>query len=136
MIKKEIHYTDFDDKDQVEEAYFNLTEPEIVRLDAMFVGGLEAFTKNIDPVNRPGEIVELFEEVLAKSYGVKSEDGRRFVKDPELVGQFLDSAAYSALFMEMLTDSDAAAKFMEGVLTITAPGGGAPKGATLAPVAE
>jgi hypothetical protein len=121
MIKKEIHFTDFDGNNQVEEAYFNLTEPEIVRLDAKFVGGLDAFTKNIDPVNRPEEVVDLFEDVLSSSYGVKSEDGRRFVKDPVVVGQFLDSAAYSALFMELLGDAEAAAAFMEGVLTITAP---------------
>jgi hypothetical protein len=121
MIKKEIHFTDFDGNNQVEEAYFNLTEPEIVRLDAKFVGGLDAFTKNIDPVNRPEEVVDLFEDVLSSSYGVKSEDGRRFVKDPVVVGQFLDSAAYSALFMELLSDAEAAAAFMEGVLTITAP---------------
>ena len=121
MIKKEIHFTDFDGNNQVEEAYFNLTEPEIVRLDAKFVGGLDAFTKNIDPVNRPEEVVDLFEQIVAKSYGVKSEDGRRFVKDPVVVGQFLDSAAYSALFMELLGDAEAAAAFMEGVLTITAP---------------
>ena len=122
MIKKEIRFKDFNSEDQVEEAYFNLTEPEIVRLDAKFVGGLETFTQNIDPINRPHEIVELFEEVLAKSYGVKSEDGRRFVKDDDVVGAFLDSAAYSALFMELLRDADAAAAFMDGVLTITAPG--------------
>lgn len=121
MIKKEIRFTDFDGNNQVEEAYFNLTEPEIVRLDAKFVGGLDAFTKNIDPVNRPEEVVDLFEDVLSSSYGVKSEDGRRFVKDPVVVGQFLDSAAYSALFMELLSDAEAAAAFMEGVLTITAP---------------
>jgi hypothetical protein len=65
--------------------------------------------------------VDLFEDVLSSSYGVKSEDGRRFVKDPVVVGQFLDSAAYSALFMELLGDAEAAAAFMEGVLTITAP---------------
>jgi hypothetical protein len=121
MIKKEIRFTDFDGNVQVEEAYFNLTEPEIVRLDAKFVGGLDAFTKNIDPINRPEEVVDLFEDVLSSSYGVKSEDGRRFVKDPVVVGQFLDSAAYSALFMELLSDAEAAAAFMEGVLTITAP---------------
>lgn len=126
MIKKEIKYTDFNGEEQVEVAYFNLTEPEVVRLDAKYVGGLEAFTQNIDPVNRPQEIVELFEEVLTKSYGVKSEDGRRFVKDPARVQMFIDSAAYSALFMELMQDSKAAASFMEGVLTTTTPGAAKP----------
>ena len=120
MLKKTVIYKDFDGKKRSEELYFNLTEPEIVRLDVTYKGGLEAFIKQLDPENRPDEVLELFETVIRTSFGAKSEDGRFFVKDPEAISLFMQSAAYSALFMELIQDADSAANFISGLITQTA----------------
>lgn len=119
MLKKTVIYKDFDGKKRSDELYFNLTEPEIVRLDVTYKGGLEKFVKQLDPEERPHEVLELFERVIRTSYGEKSEDGRYFLKDPEAVAMFMQSASYSALFMELIQDADTAAGFVNGLITQT-----------------
>ncbi len=120
MLKKKITYNDFDGKKRSEELYFNLTEAEVVRLDVSYKGGLEKFIEQLDPEARPDEVLELFETVIRSSYGEKSEDGRFFVKDRAAVDLFMQSAAYSALFVELIKDSDAAAVFVNGLMSQTA----------------
>jgi len=116
MLKKKVTYTDFDGLERSEQLYFNLSEPEIVRLDVTYKGGLEKFINQLDPEERPDEVLDLFETVIRTSYGEKSEDGRFFVKDPEAVAMFMQSAAYSALFMELIQDADSAATFVNGLV--------------------
>lgn len=121
MLKKVVEFTDFNDEQGSETLYFNLTEAEIIRLDANYEGGLEAVTKVLDPQENPQQVLDLFEDVIKASYGEKSKDGRHFVKDPDAVQNFLHSAAYSALFMELIQDADAAAAFVNGIMISTAP---------------
>ncbi len=119
MLKKVIKYVDFDGKEQEETLYFNLTEPEVVRLDVQFEGGLEVYINNLDEKVNPQNILSLFEKVLRASYGEKSDDGRYFVKEEKLVDLFYQSAAYSALFVELVQDADTAANFFNSLLSKT-----------------
>lgn len=121
MLKKVVEFTDFNGEQASETLYFNLTEAEIIRLDANYTGGLEAVTKVLDPKENPQQVLDLFEDVICASYGEKSKDGRHFLKDPGAVKTFLHSAAYSALFMELIQDADAAAAFVKGIMVSTAP---------------
>ena len=61
-------------------------------------------------------IIELFKDLVLRSYGKKSDDGRRFIKSQELREDFAQTEAYSDLFMELATDADAAAKFVNGIV--------------------
>jgi hypothetical protein len=119
MLKKDIKYVDFDGEEREETLYFNLTEPEVVRLDVQFEGGLEAYVNNLDEETNPQDILSLFEKVLRASYGEKSEDGRYFVKEKAAVDLFYQSAAYSALFVELVQDADIAASFFNALLSKT-----------------
>lgn len=119
MLRKEVEYVDFNGKQQKEVLYFNLTEPEVVRLDVKFPGGLEKYVEALDPEENPQKVLDLFEEVIKASYGEKSEDGKYFVKDEERVSLFFGSAAYSSLFMELIQDADTAAAFFNALLTKT-----------------
>ena len=119
MLKKTIKYVDFDGKEGEETLYFNLTEPEVVRLDVQFKGGLEKFINNLDPEAKPEDVLSLFEKLIKASYGKKSEDGRHFTKDSESANLFFQSAAYSALFVELIQDADKAAAFFNGLLSST-----------------
>lgn len=121
MLKKVVAYTDFDGEQASKTLYFNLTEAEIIRLDANYEGGLEEITKHLDPEENPQQILDLFEDVIRASYGEKSKDGQHFVKDPDKVQMFLHSAAYSALFMELIQDADMAAAFVNGIMISTVP---------------
>ena len=61
-------------------------------------------------------IIKIFKDLILKAYGEKSADGKRFIKNDELRDAFSQTEAYSQLFMELATDSDAAAKFVNGIM--------------------
>jgi hypothetical protein len=117
MLKKTIAYVDFDGKPQTEDAYFNLSKTELIKTELTGEGG--SFKEQLETIiasNDPKVIINAFELVLEKAYGVRSEDGKRFVKSPELFEEFSQTAAYDALFTELATDAEAAATFINGVV--------------------
>lgn len=119
MLKKDVTYQDFNGEERTDTFYFNLTEPEVVRLDVEFPGGLQEYINNFNE-EEPQNILNLFEKVIRESYGEKSKDGRYFIKDPESTDRFYQSAAYSALFVELVQDAEKASVFFNALLTRTA----------------
>lgn len=116
MLKKTITYTDLNGVERTEPFYFNLTKPEIVRMQSSVKGGLDIRLKGIANVLDGAAILEFFEDLIFKAYGEKSEDGRRFIKSDELSTAFMQTPAYEALFEELVTDDKAAADFVNAVL--------------------
>ena len=57
-----------------------------------------------------------FKKLILMSYGEKSADGKRFIKSKELSEAFSQSEAYNKIFMEIVTDSKAAAEFANGIM--------------------
>jgi hypothetical protein len=119
MLKKTIVYNDFDGKERSEQFLFNLTEAEVVRLDSEFPGGLASHIENLDVEGNPHEVIFLFERLIKSSYGIKSDDGRHFIKNDPDVDMFWESAAYSALFMELVKDAEKAASFFNALISVT-----------------
>ena len=120
MLKKTIKYTDFNGVEREEDFFFNLSKAEIMDMQLSAQGGLDALiTKLIKTEDMP-EIIKLFKEIILKSYGEKSADGKRFSKLDEngkpLSRAFSETEAFSNLYMELATDSDAAAKFVNGIV--------------------
>lgn len=111
MLKRSIKYVDFNGNEQEDVLYFNLTEAEVVKLDLSIPGGLSGFADNMDARRDPQELVTLFERLLLGSYGEKSADGKYFDKSPEVTSKFKSSAAYSALFVQLLQSESYAADF-------------------------
>lgn len=118
MLKKTISYTDFNDNERTEEFYFNLSKAEIAEweLRENLSGGLHAVLERVVASNDGRKIMDAFREIISKAYGVKSDDGRSFQKSPEISSGFLGSEAYSVLFMELISDPDAAAKFINAIV--------------------
>ena len=116
MYKKTITYTDYNGQTQVEDAYFHLSEPELVDMELADDIGLRGRIEKVVASNDNREIMRLFKEIILMSYGLKSEDGKRFVKSDAALEAFKSSAAYSTLFMELASDADAAAAFVNGLL--------------------
>lgn len=117
MYKRTLHYRDFAGNDRTEDVYFNLTRPEAIRIELEYeeVGGFEKHIDGIAKKNSKREMVELFEMLIARSYGVKSEDGKHFHKSQEALADFIDSAAYDQLFVDILTVEENAIAFVRGV---------------------
>jgi hypothetical protein len=116
MLKRKITFEDFDGNPVTEEFYFNLTKSEIIELEVDYEGGLEATLKRIIANNDAKNLIKEFKRLVLLSYGVKSEDGKRFVKSDELRLGFSQTNAYDALFMELATNAEKAAEFVNGVM--------------------
>ena len=116
MIKKTITYSDFNGTERTEDFYFNLTKAEITKMELSTKGGLAEMIQRIVAAQDTPAIIAVFEDLIQRSYGVKTADGRGFVKRAEDLEAFTSTEAYSQLFMELATDADAASKFVNGVV--------------------
>lgn len=116
MLKKTIKYTDYDGVEREEDFYFNLNKAEILEMEMTQAGGLQAFIQKIISTKDAKEIVKLFKDLVLKSYGEKSPDGRRFIKSEAISEAFAQTEAYPILFMSLATDADAAAEFVNGIV--------------------
>ena len=116
MLKKTMTYVDYDGNQRTEDFYFNLTKAEIMEMDLSASGGLDKLITKIVAEQDGAKIVEIFKKIILGAYGEKSLDGKRFVKSPELSEAFSQTEAYSDLFMELATDAEKAAAFINGIV--------------------
>lgn len=116
MIKKTIKYNDYNGNERVEDFYFNLSRAEAMEMELGTAGGLTEMVRRIVAAQDTPSIVKVFKEMIMASYGEKSPDGKRFIKSDELATAFAQTEAYSKLFMELATDSNAAAAFVNGIV--------------------
>jgi hypothetical protein len=116
LLKKTIKYTDFNGEEMEEDFFFHLSKAELVELELSEKDGLSEALKKIVAAEDGKEIIRVFKTVLLGAYGKKSEDGRRFIKNQQLRDEFESSEAYSELFMEMLTNTDSAIDFINGIV--------------------
>ena len=116
MLKKTVTYTDYNGSERTEDFYFNLTKAEIMEMELTTVGGLSAMIEKIVAAKDGPTIIKTFKDLVLKAYGEKSADGRRFIKSPEIAEAFSQTVAYSQIFMELATDDEAAAKFVNGII--------------------
>lgn len=118
MLKKTITYKDLNGVERTEDFYFNLSKPEIVKMQASVKGGYDVQLRSIAANLNGGQIMEFFEKLISKAYGEKSADGRRFMKSEEISRSFMETPAYEKLFEELVTDDKAAAKFVNAVMSV------------------
>ena len=116
MLKKTIKYKNFNDEWEEEDFFFHLSKAELVELEASHEDGLAAAMQRIVDANDNKSIIAEFKKIIMQSYGIKSSDGKRFVKNQTIREAFESSEAYSTLFMELVTDTDAAIEFMNGII--------------------
>lgn len=116
MLKKTMTYTDYDGNQRTEDFYFNLSKAEVAEMQMSAAGGLDKMINRIISEQDGKRINELFKDLVLRSYGKKSDDGKRFIKSKELAEEFSQTEAYSDLFMELATDADAAAAFVNGIV--------------------
>lgn len=116
MLKKIMTTTDYNGVERTEELYFNLSKAELMEMEMGTTGGLGAMIKKVIAAQDIPSIIKIFKELILKSYGVKSDDGRRFIKNDKLREEFSQTEAYSKLFMELATNSDEAINFVNGII--------------------
>jgi hypothetical protein len=123
MLKKIIKYVDYDGNNREETHYFNLNKAELAELEFSANGGMEKAIKQIIEIKDRDKIMQIFKEIIRKSYGEKSLDGKYFLKFDEngnrLADKFMQTEAYPTLFVELGSDAKAASDFIEGILPKT-----------------
>lgn len=116
MRKETIIYTDYNNVTRTEDFFFNLNEAELTALQYGVDGGLKEMLERIVKSNDNKQIMACFHELIAKSYGEKSPDGRRFIKSEELSEAFMQTEAYNELMLRFMTDANYSAEFINDVL--------------------
>lgn len=116
MHKEVIIYNDLNGVQRTEDFYFDLSKPEIVKMQASTKGGYDVQLRSIAASLDGAKIMDFFENFISKSYGVKSEDGRRFMKSEEISRSFMETPAYEVLFEKLVTDDKYAADFVNAVM--------------------
>lgn len=116
MITKTITFVDYNGEERTEDFMFNLTKAELMEMQVSKEGGMDKFIQKIIKEKDAKNLVGYFKDIILLSYGVKSDDGKRFIKNEEIVDSFKQTEAYSELFMELATDADKAAEFINGII--------------------
>jgi hypothetical protein len=117
VLKKTITYKSFDGEQEfTEDFYFHLSKAELVELETSRPGGLSEWVKQIVNTEDVNQIVPEFKKLLLMTYGKRSDDGRRFIKNQQLRDEFASTEAFSELFIELVSDADKAAAFVNGIL--------------------
>ena len=121
MLKLPLTYTGTDGKQKTRDFYFNLTKGEIAEIQLTLPGGLEGFAEHIgdDPDVEPEEVVRIFKELIVKSYGKRTAEGK-FIKDPRFTQEFAASDAYSELFLKFINnENNFTENFLTGIMEMT-----------------
>lgn len=116
MIKKTVNYINFNGEEVTEECYFNLSKAEITEMEVIVEGGYTKLLEDVVASKDNRKILEVFKDLILKAYGIKSEDGRRFMKSDKLSEEFSQTEAFSEVFMDLATNSKSATAFVEGII--------------------
>lgn len=117
MLEKTFTFTDYEGNERKETHYFHMSKAEIM----MWVSTDKEYTVDKKLLQlfreRNGrQLMEFFEDLIHRSYGRKSLDGRRFEKSEAIWMDFYQTEAYSELFMELVTDADKASAFLSAIV--------------------
>lgn len=119
MFKHTIKYTDYNGVEREEQFFFNLSKAELMEMELSTQAGVEEMIRMMIATNDNAKITQTYKNLILKSYGIKSEDGRRFIKSQQLRDEFEQSEAYSELFMELLSNGELQQKFINGIISGT-----------------
>lgn len=108
-------YTDWNGMQRTEDFRFHFSQAELMEMEMSTEGGFSARVNRIINANSQTELFQIMKTFVLDAFGVKSEDGRRFMKDEDIRRSFQECPAYSKIFMRLATNSEEASKFINGV---------------------
>lgn len=131
MIKRTINYIDFDGNSRTEDAYFNMTRSELIAFSFDMPEAITDAAKNtniannvdleaagaklVDRLGKSG-IFNFVKDLVFRSYGKKSDDGRRFIKSNEMATEFTQTLAYDEFLIDLFSDDKKASDFINGLI--------------------
>lgn len=121
MYRDHRTYVDFNGVERTEDFYFNLSKAEIADMELSTTGGIKDMVNKILEAKDQAKLVSLFKDLIRMAYGVKSEDGRNFIKNDKVREDYFSTNAYSDLYMELATNDQFASQFFEAILPVSEP---------------
>lgn len=115
MYKKTIEFVDFNGTTRKEDFYFHISETELRKLELSINGGLHEYISRATEKQDVATLTELIDKLIDTAYGVKTLDGRGFVKTPENLLDFKSTEAYNVFYTELLSNDKSAAAFINGI---------------------
>ena len=116
MFGKKIKYTNYNGEERERTFWFHLSKAELLEMELTTNGGYENFINRIIETRDNKELVRIFKDLIHKSYGVKSDDGEMFIKNEQVLNEFIQTEAYSEFYIELATNADAAVEFINGIM--------------------
>ena len=116
MFKKTVTYKDYNNVERTETFHFHFSEAEILDMEMSVEGGFAERIQKIIDANEQTKLMQVIKQFVIDAYGVKSEDGKRFIKNETVKAEFLESPAYSKIWMELVTNDRMAADFINEVI--------------------
>lgn len=116
MLKKTVTYEDYNGNTVSEDLFFNINPVEMTRMNDMYPGGAVAYFQNIQSSQDAIKMMEVISDIVLYAYGVKSEDGKRFIKNKQIKEEFEQSEAFVTIISDLLTSETAGVEFMTAVL--------------------
>ena len=101
MVTEKIEFTNYNGEKDTETLYFNLSPVELSN----------KIQKLIKEKNNR-EIYKTFKNIVLLAYGVKSPDGKQFIKSEKLSQDFVQTAAYEEFMWSLMSDETKAANFI------------------------
>lgn len=117
MFVKEIEFTDYNGQSRKETYRFHLNKAEVVMW--MTTSGdytLDKIILRIAQERNGRKIMEMFEDLIHRSYGKVSVDSIRFEKSEEIWLEFFQSEAYAIFFTDLISDATHALEFVKGII--------------------
>ena len=106
MLKQPVTYEDFDGNTQTETLYFNLNRMELIAFQKRYGSeNMENYINKLIEEKQIEPMYDLLNDFVLTAYGVRSEDGKRFIKSEEIREEFKQSLAYEALIEDFHDDS-------------------------------
>ena len=138
MLKKTIKYVDYNGTERTDNLYFHISKTSVLTASndtyneimkiaehlqnrAKVLEGLDAQTINeenpFDPNNRVlaesiRMIAQLIDRLVDLSYGKRSDDGTKFIKNAQVLEDFKSSLAYEAFVEQMVSNPDEMIEFI------------------------
>lgn len=115
MQKLTVQFENFDGETVSEDLYFHLNIKELQDMEKWDVPLTQRIAK-LTKTEDGKEAFELMRDIIEAAYGERSEDGKRFVKNPEVLKNFTEGLAYDEVIIKFIDGSTDLAKFVEGLL--------------------
>ena len=116
MLKQRVKYEGFDGEIVEEDLYFNLTRMDLIELNDRYESkDMAAYMDKIVKEKNVKELYKVLKDIVLMAYGVKSEDGKRFIKNQTVKDEFAESLAFAQLIEDFHETDTAMSDFITGI---------------------